>query len=34
MNVVVPEDALMVLALDGRPIPGGTITYAAAFGDI
>lgn len=34
MNVDVPEDALMVLALDGRPIPGGTITYAAAFGDI
>ncbi|MGF7123976.1 MULTISPECIES: GNAT family N-acetyltransferase [unclassified Rhodococcus (in: high G+C Gram-positive bacteria)] len=34
MNVDVPDDALMVLALDGRRIPSGTIRYAAAFGDI
>ncbi|MCA1006492.1 N-acetyltransferase [Rhodococcus hoagii] len=34
MNVEVPDDALMVLALDGRPIPSGAIRYAAAFGDI
>ncbi len=34
MNIDVPEDALMVLALADRQIPPGTITYAAAFGDI
>ena len=34
MNIDVPDDALMVLALADRPIPPGTITYAAAFGDI
>jgi predicted N-acetyltransferase YhbS len=30
----VPDDALMVLALDGSTIPAGTIRYAAPFGDI
>jgi len=30
----VPDDALMVLALDGSAIPAGTIRYAAPFGDI
>jgi len=34
MNVEVPDEALMVLALDDRPLPSGTISYAAAFGDI
>lgn len=30
----VPDDALMVLALDGSAIPTGVIRYAAPFGDI
>ncbi|NLU83919.1 N-acetyltransferase [Rhodococcus sp. HNM0569] len=34
MKAEVPDEALMVLALDGTPIPGGTIRYAAPFGDI
>ena len=34
MNVDVPDEALMVLALDEHPIPSGAIRYAAAFGDI
>ncbi len=34
MNVAVPDESLMVLALDDGPIPIGAIRYAAAFGDI
>ncbi|MDV3126605.1 N-acetyltransferase [Mycobacterium sp. 21AC1] len=34
MRDEVPDDALMVLALDGSPIPTGVIRYAAPFGDI
>ncbi len=34
MRDPVPDDALMVLALDGSDIPAGTIRYAAPFGDI
>lgn len=34
MRDEVPDDALMVLALDGSEIPAGTIHYAAPFGDI
>lgn len=34
MRDEVPDDALMVLALDGSPIPAGVIRYAAPFGDI
>jgi putative acetyltransferase len=34
MNIEVPEEALMVLALGDRPFPKGAISYAAAFGDI
>ncbi|MFA5708182.1 GNAT family N-acetyltransferase [Mycolicibacterium sp.] len=34
MRDPVPDDALMVLALDGSVIPAGTIRYAAPFGDI
>jgi predicted N-acetyltransferase YhbS len=30
----VPDDALMVLALDGSAIPAGVIRYAVPFGDI
>lgn len=34
MKVAVPDEALMVLSLDGEPLPSGVIRYAAAFGDI
>lgn len=34
MRDEVPDDALMVLALDGSSIPAGVIRYAAPFGDI
>ncbi|OBG89530.1 acetyltransferase [Mycobacterium sp. E802] len=34
MRSEVPDDALMVLALDGSAIPAGVIRYAAPFGDI
>ncbi|MGV0741820.1 GNAT family N-acetyltransferase [Mycolicibacterium sp. XJ870] len=34
MKTEVPDDALMVLALNGSDIPAGIIRYAAAFGDI
>lgn len=34
MKVDVPDEALMVLSLDGKELPPGTIRYAAAFGDI
>lgn len=34
MNIDVPDEALMVLALGEHPIPTGAIRYAAAFGDI
>lgn len=33
LSIEVPDEALMVLALDARePLPGGTVRYAAAFG--
>lgn len=34
MKVSVPDEALMVLSLDGEPLPSGGIRYAAAFDDI
>ncbi|WP_182358689.1 GNAT family N-acetyltransferase [Tomitella gaofuii] len=34
MRAAVPDDALMVLSLDGTAVPAGVIRYAAAFGDI
>ncbi|MEV0335623.1 N-acetyltransferase [Nocardia sp. NPDC050717] len=34
MTMPVPEEALMVLSLDGEPVPRGVIRYAEAFGDI
>lgn len=34
MRDEVPDDALMVLALDGSKIPSGVIRYAVPFGDI
>ncbi|WP_280346409.1 GNAT family N-acetyltransferase [Nocardia neocaledoniensis] len=34
MKMPVPDEALMVLSLDGGPVPSGVIRYAAAFGDI
>ncbi|OZC88073.1 GNAT family N-acetyltransferase [Rhodococcoides fascians] len=34
MNIDVPGEALMVLALGDRPVPAGAISYAAAFGEI
>ncbi|ASR03848.1 GNAT family N-acetyltransferase [Gordonia rubripertincta] len=32
LSVEVPEEALMVLSLDGAEIPAGTVRYAAPFG--
>ncbi|GAB2668104.1 N-acetyltransferase [Gordonia jinhuaensis] len=32
LSIDVPDDALMVLSLDGSPIPSGTVRYAAPFG--
>lgn len=32
LSIDVPEDALMVLSLDGTDIPSGTVRYAAPFG--
>lgn len=32
LSVEVPEDALMALSLDGSPLPGGQVRYAAPFG--
>ncbi|SDU39897.1 GNAT family N-acetyltransferase [Gordonia westfalica] len=32
LSIEVPEDALMVLSLDGTDIPSGTVRYAAPFG--
>ncbi|WP_280302408.1 GNAT family N-acetyltransferase [Nocardia neocaledoniensis] len=34
MKMSVPDEALMVLSLDGKPVPSGVIRYATAFGDI
>ncbi|GEM30501.1 N-acetyltransferase [Nocardia neocaledoniensis NBRC 108232] len=34
MKMPVPDEALMVLSLDGKPVPSGIIRYATAFGDI
>lgn len=32
LSVEVPDDALMVLSLDGRPVPAGLVRYASPFG--
>lgn len=32
LSVEVPDDALMALSLDGSPLPGGQVRYAAPFG--
>ena len=32
LSIEVPEDALMVLGLDGADIPSGLVSYAAPFG--
>jgi putative acetyltransferase len=32
LSVAVPDDALMALSLDGGPLPGGLVRYAAPFG--
>jgi putative acetyltransferase len=32
LSVEVPDDALMALSLDGSPLPGGLVRYAAPFG--
>ncbi|MYX43812.1 GNAT family N-acetyltransferase, partial [Streptomyces sp. SID89] len=33
LSIDVPDEALMALALDaGRPLPAGTVRYAAPFG--
>ncbi|MFC9898485.1 GNAT family N-acetyltransferase [Nocardia sp. NPDC127579] len=32
LSIDVPDEALMALSLSGRPIPGGTVRYAAPFG--
>jgi putative acetyltransferase len=32
LSVEVPDEALMALSLDDRPLPGGTVRYAAPFG--
>ncbi|RDI55411.1 GNAT family N-acetyltransferase [Nocardia mexicana] len=32
VTVEVPDDALMALSLDERPLPAGTLRYAAPFG--
>lgn len=32
LSIDVPEDALMALSLTGRPLPSGTVRYAAPFG--
>ncbi|MCR8895708.1 N-acetyltransferase [Gordonia sp. GONU] len=32
LSIEVPEEALMVLSLDGTDIPAGTVRYAAPFG--
>ncbi|MEV0078326.1 N-acetyltransferase [Nocardia neocaledoniensis] len=34
MKMPVPDEALLVLSLDGKPVPSGVIRYATAFGDI
>lgn len=32
LSIEVPDDALMALSLDGQPVPGGLVHYAAPFG--
>ncbi len=32
LSIEVPEEALMVLSLDGSDVPSGTVRYAAPFG--
>ncbi|MBW0117065.1 GNAT family N-acetyltransferase [Pseudonocardia abyssalis] len=32
LSIEVPDEALMVLSLDGDPVPGGRVRYAAPFG--
>jgi predicted N-acetyltransferase YhbS len=32
LSIEVPEEALMVLSLDGTDVPSGTVRYAAPFG--
>lgn len=32
LSIEVPDEALMALSLDGSPLPGGQVRYAAPFG--
>ncbi|MBB3052602.1 putative N-acetyltransferase YhbS [Prauserella isguenensis] len=32
LSIDVPDDALMAMSLDGSPLPGGQVRYAAPFG--
>ncbi|WP_280265705.1 GNAT family N-acetyltransferase [Nocardia wallacei] len=32
LSIEVPDEALMAMSLTGRPLPGGTVRYAAPFG--
>lgn len=32
LSIEVPDEALMAMSLDGGPLPGGRVRYAAPFG--